>query len=226
MSGSGRRGWRALVPPPLRGRLGAAVTRVIRWIKAPRMVWGWRDADGAWRPRTRVSDTVFFYHPERVRLADDVFIWHYTIIDGTGGVEIGQGSQIGAWVGVFTHSSHLAIRLYGHHYSQVPETEKVGYPTEPVRIGRFVFVGAGSKILPGVTIGDGALVAAGSVVSRSVPAGAVVAGNPAKVIGDTRKLDEQYLAADPQLRAWYEEWQGPRAPANDSTAAAAAAATD
>jgi hypothetical protein len=49
-----------------------------------------------------------------------------------------------------------------------------------------------------------------------------LAGFPAKVIGETRKLDEQYLAADPQLRAWYEEWQGQAAPGNDSTTAAAA----
>lgn len=50
------------------------------------------------------------------------------------------------------------------------------------RIGRDCFIGARSLILPGVTIGDGAIVGAGSVVTRDVPARSIVAGNPAKVV--------------------------------------------
>lgn len=46
----------------------------------------------------------------------------------------------------------------------------------------WVYIGAGSQIMPGVIIGEGALVAAGSIVTKSVPAGMVVGGNPAKVI--------------------------------------------
>jgi maltose O-acetyltransferase len=53
----------------------------------------------------------------------------------------------------------------------------------PVRIGRRVFVGARAVVLPGVTIGDEAIVAAGSVVTRDVPAGVLVAGNPARPVG-------------------------------------------
>jgi acetyltransferase-like isoleucine patch superfamily enzyme len=146
------------------------------------------------------------YHPCRISIADNVFIWHYTIIDGTGGVEIGEGTQIGAWVGVFTHSSHIAIRIYGHYYNEVPETEKKGYPVDGVKIGKYVFVGAGSKILPGVTIGDGALISSLSLVNRDVKPFEIVTGNPAIVIGDTRDLDKKYLD-DPQLERWYKEWQ-------------------
>src|SRR6266853_5172069 len=51
-----------------------------------------------------------------------------------------------------------------------------------VRIGDNCFIGAHSIILPGVTIGDGTIVAAGSVVARDVPAGSLVAGNPARVV--------------------------------------------
>lgn len=51
--------------------------------------------------------------------------------------------------------------------------------TSPVRIGDFVFVGAGAIILPGVTVGDGAVVGAGAVVREDVLAGAIVIGNPA-----------------------------------------------
>jgi tetrahydrodipicolinate N-acetyltransferase len=53
----------------------------------------------------------------------------------------------------------------------------------PVRIGDRVWVGTRAVVLKGVTIGDGAVVAAGAVVTRDVPAGAVVAGVPARVIG-------------------------------------------
>jgi acetyltransferase-like isoleucine patch superfamily enzyme len=146
------------------------------------------------------------YHPERIRIADNVFVWHYAILDGTGGLEIGEGSQIGAWVGIFSHSSHIAIRIYGNHYQEVPEHEKKGYPISSVKIGKYVFIGAGAKILPGVTIGDGSLIAVGAVVNSDVGAFDIIAGNPAKVVGDTRRLDEKYLK-DPQLFAWYEEWQ-------------------
>lgn len=52
----------------------------------------------------------------------------------------------------------------------------------PVRIGKNVWIACQVTILKGVTIGDGAVVAAGSVVTRDVPAGAVVAGNPARII--------------------------------------------
>lgn len=53
---------------------------------------------------------------------------------------------------------------------------------EPVKIGNSVWIGGGSTILPGVTIGDRAVIGAGSVVTRNVEADTLVAGNPARVI--------------------------------------------
>jgi acetyltransferase-like isoleucine patch superfamily enzyme len=197
---------RFLLQEPIRRFIREKIDREISKIKAPRMVWGYRDFTGELRPQTRISDTVFMYHPEKIRIADNVFVWHYTILDGTGGLEIGEGSQIGAWVGIFTHSSHIAIRIYGNHYQEVPEHEKKGYPISSVKIGKYVFIGAGAKILPGITIGDGSLISAGAIVASNVGKFEIVAGNPAKVIGDTRRLDEKYLM-DPQLLTWYEEWQ-------------------
>ena len=59
---------------------------------------------------------------------------------------------------------------------------------KPVRICRKAWIGAGATILPGVTVGENAVVGAGSVVTRDVPPMTIVAGNPAKII---RKIDEK-----------------------------------
>lgn len=52
----------------------------------------------------------------------------------------------------------------------------------PIHIGRNVWIGANATVLPGVTIGDHAVIAAGAVVTKDVPANTVVGGVPAKVI--------------------------------------------
>jgi acetyltransferase-like isoleucine patch superfamily enzyme len=57
---------------------------------------------------------------------------------------------------------------------------------EPVKIGRGVFIGARAIVLKGVTIGDRAIVGAGAVVTRDVPAGGVVGGNPARAIHEPK----------------------------------------
>lgn len=195
-----------LMPGPLKVALRDWLNQRRRKLMAPRMLWGYRDASGQWRPRTRVSDTAHLYHPERISLADNVFLGHYTILDGTGELEICEGVQVAAMAAIFTHSSHIAIRLYGKHYVEVDEYAKAGYPIANMRIGRYAFIGAGARILPGVSIGNGALVAAGAIVNCNVGDFQVVSGNPAVVVGDTRELDAKYLQ-DPQLKAWYDEWQ-------------------
>jgi acetyltransferase-like isoleucine patch superfamily enzyme len=58
------------------------------------------------------------------------------------------------------------------------------YKYNKIVIGNNVFVGVGSIIMPGVKIDDNVIVAAGSVVTKSIPGGVIVGGNPAKIIGD------------------------------------------
>ena len=53
----------------------------------------------------------------------------------------------------------------------------------PIHIGKSVWLGSHVTVLPGITIGDGAIVAAGAVVTKDVPAGTTVAGVPAQIIG-------------------------------------------
>jgi maltose O-acetyltransferase len=86
-------------------------------------------------------------------------------------VMIGDGAQIGPGVQILTadHPRDPALRASGLEFGR------------PVRIGRNVWIGASAIILPGVSIGDDAVVGAGSVVTRDVPAGATAFGNPARV---------------------------------------------
>ncbi|TQS92788.1 acyltransferase [Arthrobacter sp. TS-15] len=65
----------------------------------------------------------------------------------------------------------------------------------PIRVGNDVFIGARSIIMPGIDVGDSCIIAAGSVVTKSVPSGSIVGGNPARIIGSydefhTRALSE------------------------------------
>lgn len=195
-----------MLPAKIKRLLERTFNKILCRIHTPRMIWGYQDSSGEWRKQTRISSTVFFYHPERIQIHENVFIWHHTILDGTGYLEIGEGTQIGAWVGIFTHSSHIAIRLYGKHYQEVHEDKKIAYPKKKTVIGKYVFIGASAKILPGVKISDGALISAGSIVSKDVKKFAIVSGNPATVVGSTKILDKRYLK-DSKIRCWYEEWQ-------------------
>jgi acetyltransferase-like isoleucine patch superfamily enzyme len=157
----------------------------------PEMLYGYRGLEHA-----RVSSsTIFHVNPDNVRLADHVFVWHYTILDGSDVLTIEEGAQIGAWVGLFTHSSHIAIRLQGEHYKGF-EGDRPGWVQQPLTIGPYAFIGAGSTVLPGANVGRAALVSAQSLVTKPVPDYAIVAGAPAKVIGDVRDIDKQYLGDD------------------------------
>jgi maltose O-acetyltransferase len=75
-------------------------------------------------------------------------------------------------------------KLFAHDNSVI-NMKRFGIEKErvkPIRIGNDVFVGAGSIILPGVTIGENSIIGAGSLVTKSIPPNCVAAGNPAKVL--------------------------------------------
>ncbi len=99
------------------------------------------------------------------------WIGAFTVIDGSGGLTIGEGCDVSCGVQIYTHSSAKRC-VSGREYPVVDRA--------PTVIGNRVFIGANAIIQMGVTIGDGALVAAGAVVTRDVPAGVLVSGVPAK----------------------------------------------
>ena len=107
-----------------------------------------------------------------VRLGDRVEVNNFCIVNGTGGVDIGECTVIGPGVRIIS---------YQHRYARGATIQSQPVDARPIRIGRDVWLGANAIILSGVTIGDGAVVAAGAVVRGDVPDYAVVAGVPAVV---------------------------------------------
>jgi maltose O-acetyltransferase len=121
-----------------------------------------------------------------LQLGAGVFVGGGTVLDPDFPflISIGDHAVIGPEVMVLAHDASTRRHL---GYSRVA----------PVAIGRGTFVGARVIVLPGVTIGDGAIVGAGSVVRRDVEPGTLVAGNPARVVGTTAEyLDRHRRALD------------------------------
>ena len=105
-----------------------------------------------------------------VRLGAGAFLNFGCVILDVVTVEIGEGTQIGP-----------AVQIYAADHPREPAERRAGLEWgRPVRIGRNVWIGGGAILLPGVTVGDDAVIGAGSVVTRDVPAGATVFGNPAR----------------------------------------------
>lgn len=105
-----------------------------------------------------------------IHIGKNVFINEGCCFQDHGGIWIGDGSLIGQQVVMATLDHDLDP---AHRQDMFPG---------PIRIGRNVWIGAHATILRNVTIGDGAVVAAGAVVTKDVPPNTVVAGVPARVI--------------------------------------------
>jgi acetyltransferase-like isoleucine patch superfamily enzyme len=175
---------------------------LFKWF-SPLMVKILRDRAGNKLANTRISNTTYIGNPEKLNCADHVFIGHFNFIDASNGLEIDEGCQITNYVSILTHSSHSSIRLYGRNYQG---SEMIGYLKGSVSIGKYTFVGPHSVIMPGAKIGKGCIVSAYSMVKGDFPDFSIISGNPAKVIGDTRELDEPYLREHPELIQFYSEW--------------------
>ena len=175
-----------------------------KYIAAPRMIVGYKRYDGVFLPRTRISNTVNIVRPEKLNISDNVYIGHHSILECSHGLTIGEGCQISAYVMLTSHSSHNSIRLYGNNY--IGTTSPIGYVTGEIKIGKYTYLGAHAVIMPGTQIGKGSLVAAYSLVKGEFPDFAIIAGNPAVLVGDTRKNDQLTLAKYPELQQYYDGW--------------------
>jgi maltose O-acetyltransferase len=111
-----------------------------------------------------------------IRLGANAFLNYNCVILDVVEVSIGEGAQIGP-----------AVQIYAADHPRDPAQRRAGWEFgRPVRIGRFAWIGGGAIILPGISIGEDAVVGAGSVVTGDVPAGATAMGNPARIAGAGR----------------------------------------
>ncbi len=184
---------------------------LIKWIikkclsfpSRPTFIFGWWN-QWHFSPRVRIGSTTYVTYPSRLHLADDVFIGQYSFIESSQGISIGTGSQIGYYVTLSTHSSHMAIRIYGEKFFE--QKNPVEYFRGKIEIGSYCFVGPYCTIMPGTKLGKGCLVSAYSYVRGDFPDFSILAGNPAKVVGDTRTLDKKALEKNPELQEFYDAW--------------------
>ena len=161
---------------------------------------------GAFRPEdlARCGQGVCFepgvlvFHPENVEIGDDVYVGHQAILKGYYRNRLVVGAR--SWIGqqCFLHAAGgltIGVRVgLGPGVRIITSTHRLPEGSDaPIMDGELDFapvvledgcdIGVSAVILPGVTIGRGAQIGAGAVVTASIPAGAVAAGVPARVIG-------------------------------------------
>ncbi len=107
-----------------------------------------------------------------IHLGPGVFLNFNCVLLDVMPIRIGEGTQIGPSVQIYAadHPRDREARLSGRENGK------------PVTVGKNVWIGGGAILLPGITVGDDAIIGAGAVVTRDVPSGATVVGNPARLI--------------------------------------------
>lgn len=137
------------------------------------------------------------------------------------GVKVGEGCRLyifefGSEPFLVTIGNRVTItagvRLLTHNGSTWLIRDKKGrrYDYKPIKIGDDVFIGTNSVIMPGVQIGNEVIIAASAVVTKSIPSGSIVGGNPAKIIGQYADYKNKALATfmsdeDKQSSVSYEQ---------------------
>ena len=101
-------------------------------------------------------------------------------------IEIGNHVQITSGTRIFTHGGGWVFR------EQHPKLDYFG----KVIIKNNVYIGNNSMIMPGVTIGNDVIVGAGSIITKSIPDGSIVAGNPARIVGEIDDFGEKIKQYD------------------------------
>lgn len=120
-----------------------------------------------------------FYNPKNIAIGNDTIIGEFCVLDGRDWLKIGDHVDIATGVMIY-NSEH--------------DVHDAGFKaiSKPVKIGDYVFIGPRAIILPGVSIGRGAVVAAGAVVTKDVDAFMIAGGVPAKVIGERSNKEPKY----------------------------------
>ncbi len=191
--------------------LRATINRLRRWTWQTlhgRLLFGERDpASAALRPHTRIAPTTVIDHAAGLQLGDHVFIGHFNFLEASAGLVLEDGVQITNYCSLVTHSTHRSVRLLGR-LSALHAGARSGDIRAPIHVGAYSYIGPHSLLEAGTTLGRGSLVAAFSRVRGEHPPFAVLAGQPAVQVGDTRQRDASWLQNHPQLRQAYIDWAG------------------
>jgi len=126
-----------------------------------------------------------------INIGNDVYIGDDTIISSENNIEIGNSTMISHGVQIFDTIGHPVDPIQRKKdwmivTGKLKDIQRPSVPSGPIKIGKGVWIGFNTIILKGVTIGDYAVVGAGSVVVDDIPSRAVVAGNPAHIIKTVR----------------------------------------
>lgn len=120
------------------------------------------------------------YTINNIHIGENCVIDRDCVLDGRGNITIGNNVNISPEVMILT----------AYHD---PDSEDFKGITKPVYIGDYAWIATRAVVLPGVTIGDRAVIAAGSVVTKDVSPGLIVGGNPAKVIRERKGIQNYQL---------------------------------
>lgn len=131
----------------------------------------------------RIGPEVTMRFPERVRIGSGTALNGKIWIDAWGPVSIGARCLF---------NDDISLLTAGHDVHS-PRFEGV---TRSIVIGDYVWLPCRIVVLPGVTIGHAAVVGTGSIVTRDVPAYAIVAGNPARVVGTRTRAEFEYVPSE------------------------------
>jgi acetyltransferase-like isoleucine patch superfamily enzyme len=127
--------------------------------------------------------------PGEVHIGDRVHVAALSVLQGHGGLQIGSDLTIASGVRIYSLTHHHAnpadpTDRRKYKFSTMSPAAEQSLISAPVVVGDAAAVGLNSVVLPGVQIGAGTWVGAGSVVNRSLPANVMAAGNPARVLRD------------------------------------------
>lgn len=127
-----------------------------------------------------------FFKPSGISIGHDSLIGYSCFLDGRAPLTIGNHTSLASEVMIYNDEHNINSPNYENSYA-------------PVTIKDYVFIGPRAIILPGVTIGRGAVVAAGAVVTKDIPDFEVWGGVPAKKISDRKITNPQYRLGRPML---------------------------
>ena len=127
---------------------------------------------GAIGARCALRAPLYVDYGYNIRIGSGVFLNYGCYLLDAGPITIGDGCDIGPFVQILT----------ADHPRDPAERKAELESARPITLGRDVWLGASAIVLPGITVGDGAIVGAGAVVTRDVAPGTTVVGNPARPV--------------------------------------------